>query len=400
MNKEKKIKTTDGYDYFAFISYNSNDEAEAKKLHRTLERWRLPASLVKEKGLASKPMEKLFFAPSDIVPKELEEVLKENLRASEHLIVVCSPTSAKSYWVGFEIDYFCSLGRTENVHLIIVDGEPKSKNPDTECFHPNLKKHFNDLLSANIHEKHFKLPYLNRQRAYVQLIAAMLDVKFDAIWRRHRRRMIEKLFFWFCLLSAFALSLFAVWKMDKTTDISLSLSEQTVHNPHLPPLRDAKVCFTIGGNTIEKTINSFEDTLIFPQISLSSLEDTARLRVSCEGWLAIDTLLIPSEKMTIGLSRDAKTFGYSKLKLGTDKVGEYLSNYPILVEGVEFVSDENDTVEINLPLDKQKVCVHISCERNPQGFHYTLDRGKEGEINLDWKTSKEDCECQYEAVED
>ncbi len=384
MNKEKEVKTTDGYDYFAFISYNSNDEAEAKKLHRTLERWKLPASLVKEKGLTSRPMQKLFFAPSDIVPKELEEVLKENLRASEHLIVVCSPTSAKSAWVGFEIDYFCSLGRTENVHLIIVDGEPKSKNPDTECFHPNLKKHFNDLLSANIHEKHFKLPYLNRQRAYVQLIAAMLDVKFDAIWRRHRRRMIEKACFWFCLLSAFAISLFAVWKMDKTTDISLSLSEQTVHNPHLPPLHDAKVCFTIGGNTIEKTINSFEDTLIFPQISLSSLEDTARLRVSCEGWIAIDTLLIPSEKMTIGLSRDTDKYGRLRIAVYSGKLDKYLSNYPILVEGVEFVSDENDTVEINLPLDKQKKKVRISCERNTQGFLYSLDREDGNWLDVDW----------------
>lgn len=384
MNKEKEIKTTDGYDYFAFISYNSNDEAAAKRLHRTLERWKLPASLVKEKGLTSRPMQKLFFAPSDIVPKELEEVLKENLRASEHLIVVCSPTSAKSYWVGFEIDYFCSLGRKENVHLIIVDGEPKSKNPDTECFHPNLKKHFNDLLSANIHERHFKLSYLNRQRAYVQLIASMLDVKFDAIWRRHRRRMIEKLFFWFCLLSAFAISLFAVWKMDKTTDISLSLSEQTVHNPHLPPLHDAKVSLTIGGNTIEKTINSFEDTLIFPKISLSSLEDTARLRVSCEGWIAIDTLLIPSEKMTIGLSRDADKYGRLRIAVYSGKLDKYLSNYPILVEGVRFVSDENDTVEINLPLDKQKKKVRITCERNPQGFLYSLDREDGNWLDVDW----------------
>lgn len=368
------MQTTGGYDYFAFISYNSKDEAAAKRLHRTLERWKLPASLVKEKGLKPRPMQKLFFAPSDIVPKELEEVLKENLRASEHLIVVCSPTSAKSAWVGFEIDYFCSLGRKENVHLIIVDGEPKSQNPDTECFHPNLKKHFNDLLSANIHEKHFKLPYLNRQRAYVQLIAAMLDVKFDAIWRRHRRRMIEKACFWFCLLSAFAISLFAVWKMDKTTDISLSLSEQTVHNPHLPALHDAKVCFTIGGNTIEKTINSFEDTLIFPQISLSSLEDTARLRVSCEGWIAIDTLLIPSEKMTIGLSRDASVYGRYKGGLASKTTGEFLANYPFSVEGIECVTDEKGMFEIFVPLERQKDTMLLKCDLNPQGFGVSFGR--------------------------
>lgn len=400
MNKEKKIKTTDGYNYFAFISYNSKDNCWAKALQRTMERWRLPASLRKEKELERRPMRKVFFAPSEIQLGDLKEELKARLRASRYLIVVCSPNSAKSDWVRQEIEYFIELGRKENIYFFIIKGEPNSPDEEKECFNPAIKRNFDNPLAADVNYKVFSLSYLNRQRAYVQLISTLLGIEFDSLWRRHRRRMMEKAFFWFCLLSAFAISLFAVWKMDKTTDISLSLSEQTVHNPHLPPLHDAKVCFTIGGNTIEKTINSFEDTLIFPQISLSSLEDTARLRVSCEGWIAIDTLLIPSEKMTIGLSRDAKTFGYSKLKLGTDKVGEYLSNYPILVEGVEFVSDKNDTVEINLPLDKQKVCVHISCERNPQGFHYTLDRGKEGEINLDWKTSKEDCECQYEAVED
>ena len=172
--------------------------------------------------------------------------------------------------------------------------------------------------------------------------------------------------------------------MDKTTDISLSLSEQTVHNPHLPPLRDAKVCFTIGGNTIEKTINSFADTLIFPQISLSSLEDTARLRVSCEGWIAIDTLLIPSEKMTIGLSRDADKYGRLRIAVYSGKLDKYLSNYPILVEGVRFVSDENDTVEINLPLEKQKEKVRITCERNPQGFLYSLDRVDGNWLDVDW----------------
>lgn len=374
MNKEKKIETTDGYDYFAFISYNSNDEAEAKKLHRTLGRWRLPASLVKEKGLASKPMQKLFFAPSDIVPKELEEVLKENLRASEHLIVVCSPTSAKSAWVGFEIDYFCSLGRKENVHLIIVDGEPKSQNPDTECFHPNLKKHFNDLLSANIHERHFKLPYLNRQRAYVQLIAAMLDVKFDAIWRRHRRRMMEKAFFWFCLLSAFVISLFAVWQTNRHGSIRLNLTEQTPHNPHLPPLRNAQVSLTINQKTYTATINSFEDTVTFSDIPYSSFDDSARLKIECEDWFAIDTTLIPSEQMTFGLSRDASVYGRYKGGLASKTTGEFLANYPFSVEGIECVTDENGMFEIFVPLERQKDTMLLKCDLNPQGFGVSFGR--------------------------
>lgn len=384
MNKEKEVKTTDGYDYFAFISYNSKDNRWAKALQHTMERWRLPASLRKEKELERRPMRKVFFAPSEIQLGDLKEELKARLRASRYLIVVCSPNSAKSDWVRQEIEYFIELGRKENIYFFIIKGEPNSPDEEKECFNPAIKRNFDNPLAADVNYKVFSLPYLNRQRAYVQLISTLLGIEFDSLWRRHRRRMIEKVFFWFCLLSAFAISLFAVWKMDKTTDISLSLSEQTVHNPHLPPLRDAKVCFTIGGNTIEKTINSFEDTLIFPKISLSSLEDTARLRVSCEGWIAIDTLLIPSEKMTIGLSRDADKYGRLRIAVYSGKLDKYLSNYPILVEGVRFVSDGNATVEINLPLDKQKEKVRISCERNTQGFLYSLDRVDGNWLDVDW----------------
>lgn len=384
MNKEKKIKTTDGYNYFAFISYNSKDNRWAKALQHTMERWRLPASLRKEKELEKRPMRKVFFAPSEIQLGDLKEELKARLRASRYLIVVCSPNSAKSDWVRQEIEYFIELGRKENIYFFIIKGEPNSPDEEKECFNPAIKRNFDNPLAADVNYKVFSLSYLNRQRAYVQLISTLLGIEFDSLWRRHRRRMIERACFWFCLLSAFAISLFAVWKMDKTTDISLSLSEQTVHNPYLPPLRDAKVCFTIGGNTIEKTINTFEDTLIFPKISLSSLEDTARLRVSCEGWLAIDTLLIPSEKMTIGLSRDADKYGRLRIAVYSGKLDKYLSNYPILVEGVRFVSDGNATVEINLPLDKQKKKVRITCERNPQGFLYSLDREDGNWLDVDW----------------
>lgn len=384
MNKEKEIKTADGFKYFAFISYNSKDNRRAKALQRTMEWWRLPASLRKEKELERRPMRKVFFAPSEIQLGDLTEELKARLRASRYLIVVCSPNSAKSDWVRQEIEYFIELGRKENIYFFIIKGEPNSPDEEKECFNPAIKRNFDNPLAADVNYKVFSLSYLNRQRAYVQLISTLLGIEFDSLWRRHRRRMIEKACFWFCLLSAFAISLFAVWKMDKTTDISLSLSEQTVHNPHLPPLHDAKVCFTIGGNTIEKTINSFEDTLIFPKISLSSLEDTARLRVSCEGWIAIDTLLIPSEKMTLGFSRDADKYGCLRIAVYSGKLDKYLSNYPILVEGVRFVSDENDTVEINLPLDKQKKKVRITCERNPQGFLYSLDREDGNWLDVDW----------------
>lgn len=374
MNKEKEIKTENGFKYFAFISYNKEDERGAKRLHRVLERWRLPASLVKKREMERRPMRKLFFAPSDIVPRELEEELKRNLEASEHLIVVCSPTSAKSKWVGFEIDYFCSLGRHDKVHLIIVEGEPKSQDPEKECLHPNLKKHFKDLLAANIKEKHFKLPYLNRQRAYVQLIASMLDLDNDVLWRRHRRRLIERCFMIFLLAVAFVFSLFAVYQINKPIDIRLTLKEKTLHNPSLPPLRNAKVSLQIGKNTYEKTINSFDDTLVFNEIARSSLKESARLKIMCKDWFEVDTTLVPTKLMCVDMSRNPSVYGEYEGELCSYKTGEILANYKFSVEGVECVTDENGRFKIFVPLEKQKDTMLLKCDLNPQGFPVMFSR--------------------------
>lgn len=385
MNKEKEIKTENGFKYFAFISYNKEDEKAAKRLHRVLEQWRLPASLVKKREMERRPMRKLFFAPSDIVPGELKEELKRNLEASEHLIVVCSPTSAKSEWVGFEIDYFCSLGRQDKVHLIIVEGEPKSQDPEKECLHPNLKKHFKDLLAANIKEKHFKLPYLNRQRAYVQLIASMLDVKFDVLWRRHQRRMIELCFMVFLLVIAFVLSLFAVNQMSKPIDIRLTLNEKTVHNPNLPPLSNAKVILEIGGNKFDTIISAFDDTLVFNEISRSSLKDSARLKIMCEDWFEVDTTLIPTKMMSIEMGRNATVYGEYEGKLYSYKTGKTLANYKFSVEGVECVTDENGWFKIFVPLEKQKETMLLKCDLNPQGFPVIFKRENGGELCPDYE---------------
>ncbi len=368
MKKEKKIKTANGFEYFAFVSYNKEDERAAKAMHRTLEQWRLPASLVKKREMERRPMRNMFFAPSNIVPRELEEELKRNLEVSEHLIVVCSPTSAKSEWVGFEIDYFCNLGRKDKVHLIIVDGEPKSQDAEKECLHPNLKKHFKDLLAANIKEKHFKLPYLNRQRAYVQLIASMLDLNFDVLWKRHQRRLIERCFMIFLLVVAFVLSLFAVYQINKPIDVRLCLNEKTLHNSNLPPLSNAKVSLQIGENTFEKTINTFDDTLVFSPIPRSSLKESARLKIVCKDWIEVDTTLIPTKIMCIDMSRNPSVYGEYEGELCSYKTGETLANYKFSVEGVECVTDENGRFKIFVPLEKQKDTMLLKCDLNPQGF--------------------------------
>lgn len=145
---------TTQFKYFAFISYNSKDTAWGKKLQKKLEHYRMPSTLCSEHGWERTPIKPVFFAPTDIQPGGLTEELQEGLRASKNLIVICSPNSAKSEWVGKEIEFFHSLGRIKNIHFFIVEGTPHSGNPDTECFNPVIDQlGLPEILGANIHEK-------------------------------------------------------------------------------------------------------------------------------------------------------------------------------------------------------------------------------------------------------
>lgn len=173
--------------------------------------------------------ETVFFAPTDIQPGDLTEELKERLKASRNLIVVCSPNSARSEWVGKEIAFFHQLGRTQQIQFFIVNGIPHSGNPETECFNPIVNElGLPEILGANIHEKIHRWPWLNKERAYVQLITKLLGVEFDSIWQRHKRMLIRQVIAWIVGGIVILASLFAVWHYNKPVDILLSLQEQSV----------------------------------------------------------------------------------------------------------------------------------------------------------------------------
>ena len=228
--------TDQAYKYFAFISYNAKDTDWGKKLQKKLEHYKMPSTLCSEHGWERKPIKPVFFAPTDIQPGGLSEELQERLKASRNLIVICSPNSAKSEWVGKEIEFFHSLGRTKNIHFFIVDGTPHSGNPETECFNPIIDKlGLPEILGANIHEKVYSSPRLNKERAYVQLISKLLGVEFDAIWQRHKRMLVRKALAWTVGTLAVIAALIVVWRFNQPYDIKLQLNEASFQNDNLPP---------------------------------------------------------------------------------------------------------------------------------------------------------------------
>ena len=357
MNKEEQQ-----YKYFAFISYNSRDTSWGKRLQRKLEGYRMPATLCSEHGWERNPIKPVFFAPTDIQPGGLTAELQERLKASRNLIVICSPHSAKSEWVGKEIAFFHSLGRTENIHFFIVDGVPHSGNPDTECFNPVVDTlGLPEILGANIHEKIYRTPWLNRERAYVQLITKLLGVEFDSIWQRHKRLLRQKIVAWTVGIIVVLAALAGVWLKGQPVDVTVSLNETTVHNDNLPPMKDAVVTVELVNETKTDTIHSLDATAVFANVPHKALGKTIRLTVACRDWLSVDTSFILTKNVAVNMSRNPHPYGDVTFRLWSIAKEQGVANTQVTLAGQTATSDAEGYVKMFIPLERQSGRYKVEC---------------------------------------
>ena len=345
--------------YFAFISYSSADFEWGKKLERKLSKYKMSATLCREKGWKRCPMSPIFFAPYDIQPGDLSEELKTRLRNSKNLIVICSPNSAKSEWVGREIEYFHSLGRADNIHFFIVDGVPNSGNPETECFNPILKElDMPEYLGANINENIYRWKWLNRERAYIQLVTKLLGIEFDAVWKRHERMMIASAIKWTLLTLFVAAALVFAWIYNKPVDVKMSLQEATEINPAIPAMANAEVSLFVGDECKKDTVANLNDDALFLNVPHKYLDKDVRVQVRCKDFLPLDTVINLAESHTIFLYRDPNVYGYISFRVYKD--GKYIPDFPISVDGRDAVSDADGYVRMSIPLKEQKDSYKLS----------------------------------------
>lgn len=358
MNNQQQFK------YFAFISYNRYDTSWGKRLQRKLEGYRMPATLCSNHGWERQPIKPVFFAPTDIQPGGLTAELQERLKASRNLIVICSPHSAKSEWVGEEIAFFHSLGRTESIHFFIVDGVPHSENPDTECFNPVVDKlGLPEILGANIHEKIYRSPWLNRERAYVQLITKLLGVEFDSVWQRHKRILRQKIAAWILGVVVVLAALLGVWIANQPVDVKVSINEITIHNSELPPLQDAVVTMGLENEIKTDTIHNIDEKGLFTNIPHTAIGKEARISVACRDWNIVDTTVILTDNICINMSRNPHKYGDVFFRLWNKQKEQGVGNIKVVIAGQEIVSDADGFVKTFIPLDKQSVKYHIECEK-------------------------------------
>lgn len=343
------------FKYFAFISYNAKDTVWGKRLQKKLEHYKLPATLCSKHGLERQPIKPVFFAPTDIQPGELSEELQERLKASKNLIVICSPNSAKSEWVGKEIEFFHHLGRTKNIHFFIVEGTPHSGDPETECFNPVVGQlGLPEILGANIHEKVSRLPWLNKERAYVQLISKLLGVEFDTLWQRRKRQLTREVIAWGLGAIAVLCAIFFVWRVNQPFNIEVRLNEASFHNDNLPPLENAVVTMQLDNETKSDTIHSVDDFVVFNNIPHRYLNQEILFSVSCPTFLDAQMTVDLAPNVTLDIRRDDHYYGNVEFGLYNTDTETYPSGVHVSIAGLEAITDDTGHVSISVPLEKQQ----------------------------------------------
>ena len=122
--------------------------------------------------------------------QSLGAALEGALDDAENLIVICSPSAAHSKWVDAEVRRFKRRG-SARVFAVIASGEPNAGDPNRECFPPSLKVKIDADGNSTGQPDEPRAPDLQRegmQRVRVEVAAGLLNISFDSLWRRDRRR--------------------------------------------------------------------------------------------------------------------------------------------------------------------------------------------------------------------
>ena len=178
-----------GADYTAFLSYSHRDAAAAKRLHRRLEAYRMPRRLVGTEGAHGPVPARLtpIFRDREELPAagDLTQEVRAALAASGALIVVCSPHSAASPWVGREITLFRELHPDRPILAAILDGEPH------QCFPPDLTRapagEAVEPLAADLRREGD-----GERLGLLKLVAGLAGVPLDALVQRDAQRRIRR----------------------------------------------------------------------------------------------------------------------------------------------------------------------------------------------------------------
>lgn len=347
--------------YAAFISYNSNDDKTARWLQRRLENYYLPAVIRADKDKSKNSKFKIFRYVSDLNATDLNVALPKELDNSKFLIIICSPHSAKSYWVGKEIRHFIDTGRKDKIIAFVADGIPYS-NDENECYNPQLKEAFpnGNLLGISVNDYGDDLRILRKRKTIAKIISILIEMPdaFSFIWNRYKIRRITTLILRFLLtliLSlAFIFSIAYTRQKEKAFEMQINLKETVEYN-NLPDIENIVISASLNDekNPRTDTVENLKNLSKFQNIPGRMKGKYARILISHPDCFPIDTQILIQEKINLLIRRNPARYGVIKT-IVIDENGNRLRDKTVEIERIRHLTSGDGELNCTIPLEKQK----------------------------------------------
>lgn len=172
--------------YAGYICYSRKDNSFCKELHNFLENYKLPKNLVLDSVTSSKIGR--FFRDQDELAagNEIGFTLKGALRDSDTLIVICSSNSVKSYWVNEEVKFYKNYCNGSIIPIIKKTRDYIDKDKNTEYFPEALR-----AIDLNKQPLAIDFNKENKKKALIKVVASILNIDFDKLWQREKKRLLK-----------------------------------------------------------------------------------------------------------------------------------------------------------------------------------------------------------------
>lgn len=204
--------------YDAFISYRHSelDKYVAVSLHKKLENFKLPKSVLsKVKGDKTK-ITRVFRDEAELqLSDNLSEPIDQALFNSEFLIVICTPRLSQSRWCLREIETFLKTHDRKHILLVLAEGEPDESFPKIlryedvevtdEAGNTHIERRTLEPLAADARGNNKKEIKQAIDDAVLKLVAAMFGLNYDDLKQRHREQRLRKMFAIWSAVTAFVL---------------------------------------------------------------------------------------------------------------------------------------------------------------------------------------------------
>ena len=181
-------------EYDAFISYKHGpvDSAAAKALQKNLEHFHVPIIAGHAKGEKKRRrIKRVFLDEGELsATAAFASRIRQALKNSRWLIIICSPATKNSPWVDLEIRTFLEFHDRDHILAVMTSGEPADIFPEAFAGSGNLPDEMlaADARGATAYEVVKKL----RGDTLLRIAAPILGMTYDDLKQRNRVYRLQR----------------------------------------------------------------------------------------------------------------------------------------------------------------------------------------------------------------